>query len=149
MGGGKFANGARTGAFRYLFNEWQPHGSGMAKNKDGHWQMRDNAANDAAGLRVSTSTHSCDDGGIRMCTLTATFLGSGDNNVSNTIDTINQGTDFIDKVSDGFDKYVKHPVYKTGSYFLDWNSRWDVNKQNCIETCGKERWQLKDYGSYK
>jgi hypothetical protein len=30
----------------------------MVKNKDGHWQMRDNAASYAAGLGGSTATHS-------------------------------------------------------------------------------------------
>jgi hypothetical protein len=52
IGGGKFANGAQTGASRYLFNEGMYHGSkvtedywhslnpgDMVKNKDGHWQI--------------------------------------------------------------------------------------------------------------
>jgi hypothetical protein len=95
IGGGKFANGAQTGASRYLFNEGMYHGSkvtedywhslnpgDMVKNKDGHWQMRDNAASYAAGLGGSTATHSCTNSGIKYCQVMASFSGSGNTNTT-------------------------------------------------------------------
>ena len=33
VGGGKFANGAQTGAFRYLFNEWTHHGRAFSNSR--------------------------------------------------------------------------------------------------------------------
>jgi hypothetical protein len=100
----------QTGAFRYLFNEGMYHGSkvtedywhflnpgDMVKNKDGHWQMRDNAASYAAGLGGSTATHSCTNSGITYCQVVASFSGSGNTNTTLTVDKINQTTDLIGK----------------------------------------------------
>jgi len=120
----------------------------MTKNKDGHWQMPGNAANYAAGLGVSTATHGCSDRGMLLCQTSASFFGIKDTNTTQIIDKINQTTDFIDKVSDSFDKYLKHPIYKTGSYLINFGSRFDDAYQYCKNTCDKERWEIDGYGGY-
>jgi hypothetical protein len=153
IGGGKFANEAQTGAFRYLFNEGMYHGSkvtedywhflnpgDMVKNKDGHWQMRDNAASYAAGLGGSTATHSCTNSGITYCQVVASFSGSGNTNTTLTVDKINQTTDLIGKFTNKFDKYFAHPVYKVGSYLTNFGSRYNNALQYCQSTCDKQKW---------
>jgi len=103
--------------------------------------MPGNAANYAAGLGVSTATHGCSDNGMMLCQGVAAFSGAENTRVTKIIDTINQATSYVEKFTNAFDKYFANPLYKSGSYIVNFKSRYNNAKQYCQETCDKQRWE--------
>ena len=133
MGGGNFANGATTAAIQYAFNQLSEN-SQMTKNKDGHWQTRDNAALEAAGLNPSTSTHSCGPVGNGICAAIGTLTGDGHTDTTQAVDTtLSVSSD----VGDILGKSVPWQI-KLGTYLYTIPSRFRNNYQACEQTCNKQ-----------
>ncbi len=136
--GGSFADGAYHAAMVHLFND-EGAITAMTKNKDGHWQVFDSAANDAAGLNPSTSTHSCTEGGIQGCAVIATILGAGDDVSTEVIESVGAVEEFYDGVVEN--GVSKTWYYKSLKYFGAWSIRYKNNLDVCRNTCGKQSWE--------
>ena len=139
--GGKFANGALTSAMAHLFNYESKESFGnksmMTVNKDGHWQVRENAALAAAGLDPSTSTHSCSPIGLAGCAMMGTIAGQGGDTYTDSLDAANtlgtEGAEMID---------IKVPLkVEALQYFSTAIKRFENNLKVCGETCGKQAFE--------
>lgn len=110
----------------------------MTKNKDGYWQVSENAAFEAAGFNSSTETHSCTSAGISLCQTIGALAGKGNNMVSEISSKISDMAQTSAKLTSKIPGFIDDFI----NFTITFPIRYESLHEQCSKSCGRQSFEI-------